>query len=280
MEQSNTDAVFQAIDRLIVAAAPERRADLDPFWSRYRPQFVLGADRPGFVMEANPFGAVIFTNKALLQLWLLGFAAWRAVEAYSTIIRVCAGSQILFDPPSVAELPGQRELDAQFDRLLASAAELGKARDDKTFHWPEDVPQPGTENFASIYDKAAHDLVCIATAYFFLHELKHLAFAQDLNAPNDPLVEELACDRFARDFLLDMVPAFAAGIGKSTEEVLAKRVAALSLAAFVLLDLTPLQRWNTSRTHPAMAERYSRQCRLITDGLLVERRRSGNIRQA
>jgi hypothetical protein len=39
--------------------------------------------------------------------------------------------------------------------------------------WPADVPPPGTESF-SVPDKAAFDLICIATAYAFLHELNAL----------------------------------------------------------------------------------------------------------
>jgi Peptidase U49 len=250
----NHEIVFQAIDRLITAAVPERRAHLNALWQRYAPQFVLSQDQLGFVMKSAAFGAVIYTNKALLQIWLLGFAAWRAVGAYADIIRSCAAAGLLFDPPSVAALPGQSAVDAAFDRTLAAAEELNQIDNLASFTWPADVPPPGTESF-SVPDKAAHDLVCIATAYFFLHELKHVAFAVDKDAPTDLVAEEIACDRFAQEFLLSGASAFATEIGKPPDEVLAKRVAAIALAGFVMIAVTPPNAWGGTGSHPPLAER-------------------------
>jgi hypothetical protein len=251
-EQDN-EMVFHAIDRLITAAGPERRADLTALWHRYAPQFVLSPDRPGFVMK-SAFGAVVYTNKTLLQIWLLGFAAWRAVQAYADIIRFCAATGSLFDPPSVAALPSQSAVDAAFDRMLATAADLCQIDNLASFSWPADVPPPGTESF-SVPDKAAFDLVCIATAYVFLHEIKHIAFANDADGPTDPIAEEIACDRFALDFLLSGVRTFAAEIEKPADEVLAKRVAAIALAAFVVIEVTPPAAWSGSGSHPPLVER-------------------------
>jgi hypothetical protein len=253
---SDNDDEFQAIDRLIAATVPERRADLNALWHRYAPQFVRSPDRPGFVMKSAAFDAVVYTNKTLLEIWLLGFAAWRAVKAYADIIRYCAATGSLFDPPSVAALPNQSAVDAAFDRLLAAATELRHTDDLAYFRWPADVPPPGTERF-SVPDKAAHDLVCIATAYVFLHELKHVAFANDGDGPTDPVAEEIACDRFARDFLLSGVPAFAAEIDKPAEEVLAKRLAGIALAAFVVIEVTPPEAWGGSGSHPPLAGRLN-----------------------
>jgi hypothetical protein len=253
MNNNDSETVFRAIDRLIAAVVPERRADLDVLWHRYNPQFRLSPDRPGFVIE-SAFGAIIYTNKTLLQIWLLGFAAWRAVEAYADIIRSCAAIGLLFDPPSVVALPGQPAVDAAFDQTLAAAKKLGETDGVASFTWPADVPPPGVESF-SVPDKAAYDLVCIATAYVFLHELKRVAFAVDGDAPTDPVAEEIACDRFAREFLLSTTPAFAAEIRKPAEEVLAKRVAAIALAAFVIFEVTPPQFWGGSASHPPIAER-------------------------
>jgi hypothetical protein len=254
MSDNDNDMVFRAIDRLIAAVAPERRDDLNRLWHRYCPEFVLSPDRRGFVIEAGAFGAVIYTNRTLLQIWLLGFAAWRAVEAYAGIIRTCAAKGLLFDPPSVAALPGQSAVNATFDRTLSSAARLRQSENLAFFTWPADVPPPGTESF-SVPDKAAHDLICIATAYAFLHELKHVAFANDGDAPTDPVAEEIACDRFAREFLLSGASAFAAQIGKPVDEVLAKRVAGIALAAFVVFEETPPESWGGSGSHPSVAER-------------------------
>jgi hypothetical protein len=202
------DPIFSAIDRLIGAAAPERLCELASLWNKYGLQFILGTDQARFTLEVAFDTVVIFTNKTLLQIWLLGFAAWRAVEAYAGIIRYYAAPGIVLDFPSVSALPHQSRVDAAFDRIISTATALGKAEGPASVSWPEDVPPAGTETF-SIPDKAAYDLICIATAYFFLHEVKHVAFAQDEGRPKSPIAEEMACDRFAKDFLLSDVPAFA-----------------------------------------------------------------------
>jgi hypothetical protein len=154
----------------------------------------------------------------------------------------------------VSALPDQSRVDAAFDRIISTATALGKAEGPASVSWPEDVPPPGTETF-SIPDKAAYDLICIATAYFFLHEVKHVAFAQDEDRPKSPIAEEMACDRFAKDFLLSDAPAFARMIEKPTGEVLAKRLAGIAIAVFVMPEITPPDLWSGSETHPPIAKR-------------------------
>ena len=253
MSDDDRGIVFKAIDRLIISAVPERRADLDALWQRYAPQFRLSPDRVGFEMGSVYGEAVLFTHRTLLQIWLLGFAAWRAVEAYADIIRYCAATGFMFDPPSVAALPGQSSIELAFDRMIAAARELKQTESLTSFPWPSDVPRPGTEHL-SVPDKAVHDLVCIATAYFFLHEVQHVVFYHAEDRPTD-WAEEIACDRFAREFVLSGVPAFAAEIVKPADEVLAKRVAAIALAAFVMFEVTPPEFWGGTRSHPPIADR-------------------------
>jgi hypothetical protein len=70
------------------------------------------------------------------------------------------------------------------------------------------------------------------------------------------VAEEIACDRFAREFLLSGAFEFATKIGKPADEVLAKRVAAIALAAFVMIEVTPPEAWGGSGSHPSLAERF------------------------
>src|SRR6516165_1906997 len=98
------DTAFPAIDRLISAAAPERLCELASLWEKYSPQFILRSDQPHFTLEVA-FGTVTFTNNSLLQIWLLGFGAWRAVEAYADIIRCCAATGMELDFRSASALP-------------------------------------------------------------------------------------------------------------------------------------------------------------------------------
>ena|SRR5215469_1701574 len=118
-EINDNGVVFEAIDQLIGTAVPERRDDLNALWRLYSPQFRLWSDRAGFVMQTG-CGAVCFTQRTLLQIWLLGFAAWRAVEAYADIIRTCAASRLVFDPPRWPHSPAS----PRSMRLLTGYAQL------------------------------------------------------------------------------------------------------------------------------------------------------------
>jgi len=85
VESSKVDPQ-SAVERLILASAPEKEPDLKRLWDLYAPQFSLIEDKPGFSLEAGPFGLVLFTNRTMLQIWLLGFAAWKAVYSYGGLL--------------------------------------------------------------------------------------------------------------------------------------------------------------------------------------------------
>ena len=89
--------------------------ELKALWHQYSPQFVLTSDKSGFTMEAGAFSSVIFTHKTLLQIWLLGFASWRAFEAYGGILDFLNKRREPFEPVVIARLPGQASADAAFD---------------------------------------------------------------------------------------------------------------------------------------------------------------------
>jgi len=77
-EQELTEAVHQ----LILESAPERRDELENLWNKYSPTFARASDEAGFKMEGGPWGLILFTPRTTGQIWILGFAAWRAFEAY------------------------------------------------------------------------------------------------------------------------------------------------------------------------------------------------------
>jgi len=153
----------------------------------------------------------------------------------------------------VAALPGQSAIYAAFDWIRSAATELNQADNLAPLTWPPDVPPPGTE-IVSVPDKAAYDLIRIATAYCFLHEVQHIVFCQQEHGLT-AWEEELACDRFAEKFLLSGVLDFADEIGELADEILEKRVSGIALAAFVLFEVTAPENWGGTRTHPPIADR-------------------------
>jgi Peptidase U49 len=105
--------------------------------------------------------------------------------------------------------------------------------------------------------RAIRDLSLIAIAYAFLHEIRHVMFRHPEEAKLDDPAEELACDAFARDFLLDHVSAYVAKSGEPIDLVRAKRAAAISLGAFAVYEVTAPEHRRGSSKYPPFADRFA-----------------------
>jgi hypothetical protein len=250
----NRTDVSKIVDYLLRGAAPERANDLIALWGAVPDRAHL-TDADRFDIGAI-FGVIETTEITLREIWLLSFASWRAIRAYSGIIwLLCQGNQP-FVRDDVAVAPGQAQADAAFDALLARARELREDGNLDFFVWPSGVPAPTIDNkFDNQQDQAAFDLACIAGAYIFLHEIQHVLFQRNKNAPPDLHDEELECDRFARHFLLDEVDEYAREHSVSAEKVRSKRALGIAVAKTILLEVTPLANWQGGNTHPAVALR-------------------------
>jgi Peptidase U49 len=246
--------VSNVVDRLLRGAAPERANDLAALWGT-GPDRVHLNDAGAFDIGAI-FGVIQATEITLREIWLLSFAAWRAIQAYSDIIWLLAQEGRPFVRDQVAAMHEQAEADAAFDAALAKARELRENGDLDSFAWPTDIPKPAIDNqFGNPQDEAAFHLACIAGAYIFLHEIQHVLFQRSGNAPRDPLAEELECDRFARHFLFDRIDEYARQHGVPVEQVRSKRALGIAVAKTILLELTPLAQWEGSAMHPPVAAR-------------------------
>jgi Peptidase U49 len=80
------------------------------------------------------------------------------------------------------------------------------------------------------------------------------SYNTDGDRPSAP-EEELACDAFARQFLLEGVRGYAAQTGQSAEDVLAKRAAGIALGAYALYEFTPEVGRAGSDNYPPAADR-------------------------
>ena len=245
----------QAVERLILASAPEREQTLQELWDRYSPKFSLTEDKPGFSLEGGPFGLVLFTHRTMLQIWLLGFAAWRALHSYGGLLVLIDLTTKELDTDLLYTLSGQSEADDRFDGLVKKIRDLGQVDEVSHFRWPDEVPHPDSGKPEDVEGSAIFDLVCLATTYTFLHEVQHVKFLQDGTAPSEPTLEELECDRFARAIFLDSIETYSATSGFPAEKVRSKRAIGLALGSFFLLVLTPAELWGGSRSHPPIAQR-------------------------
>jgi hypothetical protein len=246
-EQELTKAVHQ----LILESAPERRDELENLWNKYSPTFARASDEAGFKMEGGPWGLVLFTPRTTCQIWILGFAAWRAFEAYCPYVFL----RIPITPSAMSDDPNQVKAEKALNDDLRKVRELKKIQNLEEFTWPSDMPEPGPALPATTRERAIVDLIKLATAFTFLHEVRHAMFIDDGNSPSK-LDEEQECDRFARDFLLEKVSEYCASTHYDQEGVLNKRLMGITLGAFVILEITPGEKRGGTDEHPPVAARF------------------------
>jgi hypothetical protein len=216
---------------IIFQCAPERQESLRAFWERYSIQFELVEDRAGIVLNADK-DRVQYACKDLQVLWLLGFSLWRSIELLGpaillpTLTGTTSASVLACD-----NLLDQIERDYR-ERLAAVATLIGASEMDPA-KWPPDSPQPVAcrSELSDPEDVAVYDLVMMATAVLFLHELKHVEFhAQHRRGsarPGRPDEEELQCDVWARDWFMSHIAAYAREHDHDFREVSSKRAIAL-----------------------------------------------------
>ncbi|MEX0805197.1 MAG: phage exclusion protein Lit family protein [Candidatus Binatia bacterium] len=230
----NEEILTQAVRDLCAEAAPERRGELEALWAKYAPQIAHKNDKEGFEIGGGGWGLIPFTPRTMGQVWILGFAAWKALEAYCPHVLLCR--EIVAS--KIADAPDQAEADRVFEDALAKAEELRRIDSIEAFTWPSHIPEPVATPPKAMTDRAAIDLIKVAAAYVFLHELCHVMFSIDGDGPQDSHAEEIACDRFARDFLIKRIPDYSAASGDPREGVLNKRLMGLALGGFIVLHVT------------------------------------------
>jgi hypothetical protein len=228
----------EVIEKLLLGAAPERRPDLQEIWKARNPDFRITQDRTGSTYEASA-NQIRFNHKSLSQDWIVGYAGWRAFRAYGPAI-VAAW---LTGTALSADLLGQdargKAEEQVLDELIYTAQGIRKSSSLSETPWPSGIPEP-TSNKAgfSVEDSATFDLVVIAVAVTFLHEIHHVrthVASQNMSR----IEEEKACDAFAKDFLTDKIKQYSTENGQAEASVRMKRGMGLALAGFIIHEATP-----------------------------------------
>lgn len=268
------------VERAILDTAPERADRLHQILEDYRPQFAVVPDSLGFVLKTKG-NLISFNDKTMKTLWILAHAAWRIFECHSphVLLSIRRGR-------SIAEL---MEIDKRIETALASFEELlyivqsaAKAGLASELEWPDYVPSPSADRSTiPVKHRATFDLAIMATAYVFLHEIQHVIFNKDRNAPAGGPALELACDAFARDFLLAEVRSYAKKAprlpislkrltlaivarillarpvwSKKVDLILMKRAMAVSLGAFFVYEITATAVRAGNQDYPPFADRF------------------------
>ena len=246
--------VSSAVDSLFGGAVPERTEELKSLWGENAERVrLLNASR--FLLQ-QLYGTIQVSEIALRQIWLTGYAAWRAIDAYNIPLVLAAYNGADFDPTDWHSSPIQAVKDDAFDALIEKVSELGAAPSLDDFVWPDGVPYPAEG--LKIDDpemKGTFDLVCMAGAYVFAHEVRHSIFESQGNSPEAMIDEEIECDRWAVALMLDEADSYALAHGYDVATVRAKRVLGILVAQLTILTVTPRNLWDASTDHPPVRER-------------------------
>jgi hypothetical protein len=241
--------------RLVDGAVPERQTELTTLLAALKPAFFIRDDTADLCLRAK--GAEIeFSHKTMRLFWLLGFAAWRIFRAYCpTVFWGTVSRQPLSD--LIKQDRGFEDAEASFKTLLLAARALEGAESSDALAWPAPIPEPQADKsaIADVQDQAAFDLVMIATAYAFLHELRHVWHYRQPSRPSDWTEEEIDCDVFARGFIMDKAGLYADQSGYPFDKVVNKRAMGITLGAWLIYEITPEQGRSGTNTHPPIADR-------------------------
>lgn len=247
----------QELRSLFEGVMPERIDEVLSLIQSSSAQFRRIGDKPGFNLEAGAFGVIQFTQRSLTQLWLFGFSGIFALHCYAGIAVLAKSQSLRFDLEEIGTLQGQAEEDERFSKLIEVILHLNNAESEYDFTWPNGIPKPENGKPKNIEHAAVFDLVLMATAYVFLHELKHVIFEADGNAPTESVEEEMQCDAFASQMMLGEIGKYCDSSGYPEEKVHMKRAVGIALGNAFFAVVTPRANFGGTRSHPPVHQRWS-----------------------
>lgn len=242
---------------LLRGAVPERADEISALWRQYGHAVEIAPNTKGITMNADAT-RIKFDTKTIDFFWLLGFSAWRAIEVYSPALVITSLTGMSLDQALDSDAErGQFEFD--YKQRTASAQSLIAAERAADISWPADVPQPTADRdgLGDSQQKVAFDLVGLALAFALLHEFRHVMYCADNSAPSTLPEEEIACDVWARDFMMSGLAAYAKEYGHNYDQVQQKRAMGIAFAAVIIHTLTPTHAHWGNRQYPPIAERLT-----------------------
>jgi hypothetical protein len=249
--EMNRIDVSKAADVLIRAAAPERLDELSQLWGT-GPDRVHLIDKGAFDIN-EVFGLIQVTEITLRQIWLLSFAAWRAIQAYGGLFWYLNLARRPFDRDVIAALHGQAEADAVLMPCLRKRACFAREGISIRLNGLRTSRSPRQRTSSAIGMMRRRSISPASLALIFLHEIRHARVSKEGDRPSDPRAEELEFDGFARRFLLEKADVYALDCRKPVEDVRAKRALAIAVAKTVIMEVQ--DHWETTAAHPAVGVR-------------------------
>jgi hypothetical protein len=239
--------VQTAVRNVLVASAPERETELAQLWQQLAPSFRLMQDiHKGnrFIMDAGSYrGGIRFNHRAVRAFWVASYAAWEGFRASNE-------TWPLIDFTRLAML-----LEA-FDTVISSDSPANEPL-------PAGVAEPGAfpDGEADAQGRVAAELATLAVGWVLLHEVHHIQHQQAGTSASSGdrrkrHQEELSCDLYATQFLLEELEAYAQSHNENVSKVRQKRQLGIYFGLFALTLLTK-NRWDACETHPSVQSRIN-----------------------
>jgi hypothetical protein len=235
---------------------PERADELRALLDQHTAQFRALEDHSGFILQAGAYGAIQYTDRSLRLLWLFGYGGMISLHCYSSFVVILRDNGHDLCLSDIDTISGQLEANQRFCWLMQAIEELKASLGEADFAWPETIPDPLHGRPVDTEEALVFDLTCVAATYMILHELKHVIFHSEGNAPEDPWEEEHACDAFAQEMILGKTEIYSQQSRFPEEKVREKRAMGIVLALMFFLFVTPQRFICGSETHPSIHERW------------------------
>jgi hypothetical protein len=174
---------------------------------------------------------------------------------WSSELRFLAQGHKPFVLAEFEALPGQAQSYADADAVYLEAMAFGRSDPMDWGSWPSKVPKPFDIASGTKEDWLIKDFVHHALAFFFLHELHHVASHHDSRPFDSRHEEKLECDRWAAEFLLARSDGYAAAASEDPVKVKSKRATGVALGTAVIAHIQELGLWEAGMRHPSIAER-------------------------
>lgn len=242
---------------LLRGAVPERADDIGCLWAQYGHAIEVSPETKGVTMNADA-KRIQFDTKTIDLFWLLGFSGWRAIEVYAPALFLATVAGIPLDRALNVDAERGR-FEFEYRQRIDSARSLIATQHTTDIQWPADVPEPTADRngFTDAQHIATFDLVAMALAFTFLHEFRHVMFSVDNDAPSTLPEEEIACDAWARDYMISGLAVYAQQHGHSYAQVQQKRAMGIALAAATIHVMTPPHAHWGGRQYPPIADRLT-----------------------
>ncbi|XOY31283.1 phage exclusion protein Lit family protein [Proteus cibi] len=295
-QKYNSDNNVQdAIRNMFSGSIPERKKEIDDFWSKYSMNFQIHSDNHTdgkYIFDAGMFKFIRFNHRVLRIFWIGSFAAMAGYIAINeslskkldefnkkkdALLGKYYNAEVLSFPDKLALNTLQNKLAREisdhsttnfilFDELIQCFEHSTEDILSDERPLPKGIPEPGAlpnrEN--DTINRATAEVAIIAAAWAFLHEVRHILHQQEGTSynPNDfteeeAHAEELSCDEFATKFIIDNIDEYCKQSGYDPNLVRKKRQIAIYIALFSLALLTK-DNWESSKTHPSLKERMDR----------------------